>query len=123
MHCCSFGHNSTAAHTSIGASIDTQAGSTAQHEFVFTQGQVFTSWHIPDLELVSLSHTQWCLHTECPDMQAALQGSNFYESYTGVDLPLAKLDMMGIPGKGGAVENWGLIQFDERRMLVNEVCL
>ncbi|KAL0033662.1 hypothetical protein WJX79_010747 [Trebouxia sp. C0005] len=53
-------------------------------------------------------------------LQAALQGNNFYESYTGINLPLAKLDMMGIPGKGGAVENWGLIQFDERRMLVNE---
>ena len=56
-------------------------------------------------------------------MQAALQGTNFYESYTGVELPLTKLDMMGIPGRGGAVENWGLIQFDERRMLFNEVCL
>lgn len=54
-------------------------------------------------------------------VQAALQGTNFYESYTGVELPLKKLDMMGIPGKGGAVENWGLIQFDERRMLVNDV--
>ena len=55
-------------------------------------------------------------------MQAALHGTNFYESYTGIELPLTKLDMTGIPGKGGAVENWGLIQFDERRMLVNEVC-
>lgn len=56
-------------------------------------------------------------------MQAAVQGTNFYESYTGVVLPLPKLDMVAIPGRGGAVENWGLIQFDERRMLVNEVCL
>ena len=54
-------------------------------------------------------------------MQAAVQGTNFYESYTGVVLPLRKLDMMAIPGKSGAVENWGLIQFDERRMLVNQV--
>ena len=57
----------------------------------------------------------------CAFLQAALHGANFYESYTGIVLPLKKLDMMGIPGKGGAVENWGLIQFDERRMLVNEV--
>ena len=28
---------------------------------------------------------------------------------------------MAIPGRGGAIENWGLIQFDERRLLVNEV--
>ena len=28
---------------------------------------------------------------------------------------------MAIPGLGGAVEHWGILQFDERRMLVNEV--
>lgn len=54
-------------------------------------------------------------------MQAALHGTNYYEGYTGIELPLKKLDFMAIPGLGGAVENWGLLQFDERRMLVNEV--
>lgn len=56
-------------------------------------------------------------------VQAALRGTNYYESYTGIKLPLSKLDFMAIPGLGGAVENWGLLQFDERRMLVNEVLL
>ena len=54
-------------------------------------------------------------------LQAALHGTNYYEAYTGIELPLKKLDFMAIPGLGGAVENWGLLQFDERRMLVNEV--
>ena len=54
-------------------------------------------------------------------MQAAVRGTNFYENYTGVILPLHKIDLMAIPGRGGAVENWGLLQFDERRMLVNQV--
>ena len=51
-----------------------------------------------------------------------MEGTNFYEGYTGVALPLQKLDLMAIPGRGGAVENWGLMQYDERRLLVNEVC-
>ena len=54
-------------------------------------------------------------------LQAAVRGTNYYEAYTGIELPLKKLDFMAIPGLGGAVENWGLLQFDERRMLVNEV--
>lgn len=56
-------------------------------------------------------------------IQAAVKGTEFYEGYTGVALPLQKLDLMAIPGRGGAVENWGLMQYDERRLLVNEVRL
>lgn len=29
--------------------------------------------------------------------------------------------MVAVPGKGGAMENWGLLLFDETRFLVNEV--
>lgn len=54
-------------------------------------------------------------------MQAAVRGTDFYETYTGTILPLTKMDLMAIPGRGGAIENWGLIQFDERRMLFNQV--
>lgn len=54
-------------------------------------------------------------------LQAAVQGTQFYENYTGIVLPLKKLDFVAIPGRKGAVENWGLIQFDERRMLFNQV--
>ena len=59
--------------------------------------------------------------TSLSAVHAALRGTNYYESYTCIKLPLSKLDFMAIPGLGGAVENWGLLQFDERRMLVNEV--
>lgn len=52
-----------------------------------------------------------------------MQGTQFYENYTGIVLPLQKLDFVAIPGRRGAVENWGLIQFDERRMLFNQVNL
>ena len=54
-------------------------------------------------------------------LQAAVAGTDFYEDYTGIKLPLPKLDMVAIPGKRGAVEHWGLLQFDEERMLVNQV--
>ena len=50
-----------------------------------------------------------------------MAGTDFYEYYTGIKLPLPKLDMVAIPGKRGAVEHWGLLQFDEERMLVNQV--
>ena len=64
--------------------------------------------------LYALAANKFCL-------QAAVGGTNYYEDYTGIVLPLPKLDFMAIPGLGGAVENWGILQFDERRMLVNEV--
>ena len=54
-------------------------------------------------------------------LQAAVAGTDFYEDYTGIKLPLPKLDMVAIPGKRGAVEHWGLLQFDEERMLVDKV--
>lgn len=59
-------------------------------------------------------HSSWCL-------QAAVRGTAFYENYTRIVLPLKKLDLVAVPGRSGAVENWGLIQFDERRMLFNQV--
>ncbi len=32
-----------------------------------------------------------------------------------------QFDFVAIPGKGGAMENWGLLLFDEARFLVNKV--
>ena len=43
----------------------------------------------------------------------------FYGHLTGVAFALPKADMVAVPGKGGAMENWGLLLFDERRFLVN----
>ena len=33
--------------------------------------------------------------------------------------PLEKFDLVAVPGKGGAMENWGLLLFDEGRFLFN----
>ena len=49
-------------------------------------------------------------------------GFDFYEAWTGVAQPLTKFDLVAVPGKTGAMENWGLLLFDERRFLFNRVC-
>ncbi|EFJ41093.1 hypothetical protein VOLCADRAFT_98977 [Volvox carteri f. nagariensis] len=37
---------------------------------------------------------------------------SFYLNYTGMALPLSKLDLVAVPGKSYAMENWGLLMFD-----------
>jgi len=46
---------------------------------------------------------------------------DFYEAWTGVPQPLPKFDLLAVPGKTGAMENWGLLLFDEFRFLLNHV--
>ena len=53
--------------------------------------------------------------------QVATGSLDFYTNWTGVHQPLTKFDYVAVPGKAGAMENWGLLQFDERRMLVDPV--
>ncbi|KXZ45131.1 hypothetical protein GPECTOR_58g580 [Gonium pectorale] len=43
--------------------------------------------------------------------------TNYYLSYTQVALPLAKLDMLVVPGKTYGMENWGLIMYDVGRFM------
>jgi len=44
-----------------------------------------------------------------------------FEKIFDIDFPLPKLDLIAIPGaNGGAMENWGLVTFDERLLLVNK---
>ncbi|GLC44262.1 hypothetical protein PLESTM_001574500 [Pleodorina starrii] len=43
---------------------------------------------------------------------------SYYSSYTGLALPLPKLDLLVVPGKAYAMENWGLLTFDTDRFLV-----
>lgn len=56
-------------------------------------------------------------------MQAATNALAFYEGWTNFTQPLRKFDLVAVPGKAGAMENWGLLLFDEDRFLVNEVRL
>ena len=46
---------------------------------------------------------------------------DFYEAWTGVQQPLSKFDLVAVPGKTGAMENWGLLLFDEFHFLLNHV--
>ena len=52
-------------------------------------------------------------------MQLSAGALNFYTEWTGIIQPLEKFDLVAVPGKGGAMENWGLLLFDEDRFLVN----
>ena len=42
----------------------------------------------------------------------ALQVQEWYGNYTKQPFPLAKQDQIGIPNKGGAMENYGLVTYD-----------
>jgi alanyl aminopeptidase len=42
------------------------------------------------------------------------------EKYTGVAYPYDKLDILAVPGKGGAMENPGAVTFGERLLLMDE---
>ncbi|CAB3372172.1 Hypothetical predicted protein [Cloeon dipterum] len=45
----------------------------------------------------------------------------YYINFFGIDYPLPKLDLIGIPDfVSGAMENWGLITFRETNLLVDE---
>lgn len=51
--------------------------------------------------------------------EASVKALEFYESYTNFTLPFAKMDLVAVPGRGGAMENWGLLLMDEPRFLWN----
>jgi aminopeptidase N len=59
--------------------------------------------------------------TSCSVVQVATKAYEFYAKYTGVRLPLPKLDMVAVPGRTHAEPHWGLALFDERRLLYNKV--
>ncbi len=46
---------------------------------------------------------------------AALAALSHYETVTGIVQPLRKYDLVAVPGKDGAMENWGLLLFDDDR--------
>ena len=44
----------------------------------------------------------------------------YFETYLDVTYPLPKQDMIALPGKKGAMENWGLITYSELYLLYKE---
>lgn len=44
----------------------------------------------------------------------------FYEKQFGAKYPLPKLDLLGVAAHNGAMENWGLIIFQDRALLTNK---
>jgi aminopeptidase N len=55
-------------------------------------------------------------------LRAAEEVINYYHEYFGIEYPLPKLDMIGVPGAGGfgAMENWGAILYFDQYLLLDE---
>ena len=73
--------------------------------------------------LTSTTVTVWAVpeHVELLSNAVAVSGQAVYfmEQFTGVDFALPKMDLVAVPGKGGAMENWGLLTMDSSSFLVN----
>ncbi len=53
-------------------------------------------------------------------LDTAVRCIDFFEDYFGVDYPMSKLDMVGLPDfSSGAMENWGLVTFRESIFFVD----
>ena len=70
-------------------------------------------------------HTVWASEEDVASGKAdyaAMVGPavlRFYEEHFGVKYPLPKMDLMYEPMKGGAMENWGLVLFTPRLLLLD----
>lgn len=51
-------------------------------------------------------------------LELALRTLRHYENYTSITLPHRKYDLVAVPGKRGAMENWGLLIFDDDRYVM-----
>ncbi len=66
----------------------------------------------------------WATHAQPANaldfpLDIAKQSIEFFEAYFGVDYPLPKADHVAVPDfSAGAMENWGLITYRERALLV-----
>ena len=54
-------------------------------------------------------------------MDATKRVLAYYRDYFGSAYPLPKLDQIAVPGKRGAMENWGLITYSEDALIVDPV--
>jgi len=52
-------------------------------------------------------------------MDATKRVLAYYKDYFGTAYPLPKLDQIAVPGKQGAMENWGLITYSEDLLMVD----
>jgi aminopeptidase N len=48
-------------------------------------------------------------------LYAGIAAYEYYTNAFGLALPITKADFVAVPGKQGAMENWGLLMFDEDR--------
>ena len=73
--------------------------------------------------LTSTTVTVWAVPEHAELLSNAIKVSGqavyFMEQFTGVDFALPKMDLVAVPGKGGAMENWGLLTMDSESFLVN----
>ncbi|ELT87693.1 hypothetical protein CAPTEDRAFT_101443, partial [Capitella teleta] len=53
-------------------------------------------------------------------LTAAVAAQEWFEQYTALPNPTSKTDHIAIPGKGGAMESWGLITYSEEYLLWDE---
>ncbi|EDV28937.1 uncharacterized protein TRIADDRAFT_18529 [Trichoplax adhaerens] len=72
-----------------------------------SNGIMVRTWSVPR----QISKTQYALNV-------AREVLMFYEDYFGIDYPLPKLDIVGVPFfSSSAMENWGLLFFKETSLL------
>ncbi|XP_076317960.1 uncharacterized protein LOC143229476 isoform X3 [Tachypleus tridentatus] len=50
-------------------------------------------------------------------LEAGVKILNYFEKYFNISYPLPKIDMIALPDISGAMENWGLITFNEKYLL------
>jgi len=78
---------------------------------VIADGTVnITAWGPPSLEDIGEANLA---------LDVAKVAYEFYAGYTGITLPLPKMDMVAVPGRRHAEPHWGLAMFDDRRFLFN----
>jgi aminopeptidase N len=60
-------------------------------------------------------------HRTAEALRAGTESLRYYHEYFGIEYPLPKLDMIGVPGAGGfgAMENWGAILYFDQYLLVD----
>jgi hypothetical protein len=75
-----------------------------------SSGQNVTVWSTEEFDLGDLAIP----------LDLSVKALEFYQSWTDFILPLSKFDLVAVPGRTGAMENWGLLQYDEPRFLFNQ---